>query len=307
MSRAPLITILLPVYNGEAYLREALSSMLNQTEPDFELLLIDDGSTDGSVEMARSFQDERIRITGGVTNQGLSARLNEGLDQARGRFVARMDADDIAHPERLRIQTRFLASRPEIGICGTWYKIFGQGRPEAEARLPQDHHRIAARTLFDSPFGHPTVMFNLAHLNRKRLRYPATSPHAEDFAFWAQAHRHVQMANVPEFLLSYRLHNGGVCTRHGAIQEASSNFVREYGLIMMGVPFSEAERKLHHRISLGCRLADRDEVDQALAWLRRLRQSAGRWGKRARGLRRECVARAKGVERNFFEVRGFNG
>jgi len=125
----PQLTVLMPVYNGGPFLRSAIESILNQDFSDFDFLIIDDGSTDGSHEIAASYADPRIRLESNGRNLGLIATLNRGLDLARGTYVARMDADDIAFPDRLSKQLTFMEAHPEIGLCGTWYERDSRTEP----------------------------------------------------------------------------------------------------------------------------------------------------------------------------------
>ena len=118
----PLITVLMPVHNGAAYLAEAMESILRQSLADFEFLVVDDASTDHSAALVRNVKDPRVRLIPSTERLKLSGALNLGLDQARGRYVARMDADDISLPRRLESQARFLEQNPAIGLCGTWIR-----------------------------------------------------------------------------------------------------------------------------------------------------------------------------------------
>src|SRR5262245_60726064 len=145
----PEITIIMPVYNGEAYLHEAIDSMLAQTCADFELLVLNDGSRDRSGEIARSYADPRVRLVENQANLGVVPTLNRGLDLARGAFIARMDADDRSLPERLARQLAFLRAHSEVGICGTWMEAIGEGAGYMW-RYPADHERIRCALLFES-------------------------------------------------------------------------------------------------------------------------------------------------------------
>src|SRR5579872_1929530 len=139
-SQAPLVSILMPFYNAGEDFRTALGSILAQTYENWELLLCDDGSTDGSLALARSFQDERVVVWTDGQRKGLAARLNECIDRARGRFMARMDADDVSYPERLQKQVEFLASHREIELVGCQMLIFGENNePLGKRRLPEEH------------------------------------------------------------------------------------------------------------------------------------------------------------------------
>ena len=124
----PLVTVLMSVYNGEKYLERAIKSILNQTFKDFEFLIINDGSTDNSVKIIQSFNDLRLRLIHNESNIGLIKTLNKGLKLSNGKYIARMDCDDISLPKRLSIQASFMEKYPEIGVCGSWVKIIGLGK-----------------------------------------------------------------------------------------------------------------------------------------------------------------------------------
>ena len=121
----PKVTVLLPVYNGEAFLEEAVNSVLRQSFRDFELLIMDDGSTDNTLSVAGRFKDPRIRLE--KRQHDFIGNLNEGIRLAQGKYIARMDADDIMHTERLRVQVGVMEKNPEIAVCGSWMKNFGEG------------------------------------------------------------------------------------------------------------------------------------------------------------------------------------
>ncbi len=121
----PKVTVLMPVYNAEKYLKTAIESILKQTFSDFELLIINDGSTDGSEEIIRSFNDKRIRLFNNEQNLGIIKTLNKGLNLAKGEYIIRMDADDISLPDRLELQVKYMEENPGIGISGTQARIFG--------------------------------------------------------------------------------------------------------------------------------------------------------------------------------------
>ena len=157
MDAAPSVTVLMPVYNGAAFLSEALESMFCQSLQDFELLVIDDGSTDATATILAACSDSRLRVVRNQLNLGLVATLNKGLDIARGELVARMDADDVALPARLESQMQFLSRHPEIGICGTWFRELRDGKATL-VRPPCTHDDLSAHLFFYSPFAHPSVM-----------------------------------------------------------------------------------------------------------------------------------------------------
>ena len=124
----PKVTVLMPVYNARFYLSKAISSIINQTFKDFEFLIFNDGSTDNSADIIYSYNDRRIRFFNSEQNFGYVYHLNYGIEIAKGEYIARMDADDISFPTRLEKQVAFMDKNPEVGVCGTWFKIYGTNR-----------------------------------------------------------------------------------------------------------------------------------------------------------------------------------
>ncbi|HEX5242305.1 MAG TPA: glycosyltransferase family 2 protein, partial [Tepidisphaeraceae bacterium] len=159
MSRQPLVSVLMSVHNDLQYLRESVHSILNQTFGDFEFILIDDGSTDGSGDFLKSLSDSRVKLLVNPSNVGLTASLNLGLDVACGKYLARMDADDISEPLRLQRQIEFLEAHLQIGIIGCSRHLIDEGgKTLAIAPTLEDDLAIRWKCLMGNPFAHPTVM-----------------------------------------------------------------------------------------------------------------------------------------------------
>jgi glycosyltransferase involved in cell wall biosynthesis len=157
MSKNPKVTVLLPSYNGEKFISEALKSISDQTFSDLEILVINDGSIDGTLDILNKAKEPRLRIINNEKNLGLVASLNIGIDNALGEYIARMDQDDIALPERLEKQVKFMDSHNDVAACGTWVKTFGKidGFINKTLTDPED---IKANLLFYTSMAHPTVM-----------------------------------------------------------------------------------------------------------------------------------------------------
>lgn len=203
--KRPLVSVVLPVYNGSEYLSEAITSILGQTYPNFELIIIDDGSTDDSAAIISSFRDGRIRFLQ-QENRGIVATLNRGIELAGGRYIARQDADDMSLPERFSRQVSFLESHPEYGMVGTWAEIW-QGRAPGQHshRWAPDDLALKFDLLFDNPFVHSSMMVRKSALHevglysmRGRAQYP------EDYELWSRIARRFKVANIPEVLHIYR-------------------------------------------------------------------------------------------------------
>lgn len=202
------ITVLMPVYNAERFLRETIQSLRAQTFTDFEVLLYDDGSTDDSLQIARTNADDRFVIRDSDVNRGYVHWLNVGLSEARGEFIARMDADDIALPERFERQVEFLRSHPDVGLVGTACTVVDSAGAELFPIVkPATDVEIRWAALLDNPFLHPTVMFRRSALAGNIGSYDASLMPTEDYDLWVRMLGVTKGANIPEVLLRYRQHN----------------------------------------------------------------------------------------------------
>ena len=231
---APRVTILMTVYNGLPFLPEAIESALSQTFQDFELLLIDDASTDGSVACIRSYTDARIRLVRLERNVGQARALNEGLALAQGAYIARLDQDDVCLPDRLRHQVALLDRRPEITVVGTrQYWINADGRawgfePGVTALRTGDFGTFLGTLLTSAtPVGHPTVMYRRDVINAVQGYDPAFAP-CEDYQLWCRlALQRYQLAVLPQPLVQVRLHGGRQSVAKFALQQANARRAHE--------------------------------------------------------------------------------
>ncbi len=201
------ISILLSVHNNERFIREAVLSLLGQTFRDFELLIVDDASTDTTPQILRELaeQDSRIRVLTNAMNLGLTKSLNLALAQTHSDFIARMDADDIALPHRLEKQLAFLNAHPDIDVVGTAYEwIDGDSHVIGQPNIvtdPDELHRALPRT---NPLLHSSVMMRQSALDRAH-GYNETYRRAQDYDLWLRLSRHSRFANLPEVLMQKRM------------------------------------------------------------------------------------------------------
>ena len=209
---APLISVLMPVYNGERFLAAAIDSILAQTFSDYEFIIVDDGSTDGSAAIISDYarRDRRIRPLRHETNLGQSSALNSGIAAARGEFVAGMDADDISLPERLRKQLDYLSSHPHIGAAGVFAReIDADSKPIREVAYPQAHASIIIGMLF----GRASLGGAYAVLRREDLLAVGgynTKALVNDWELWTRLANRTRFANLPETLYLYRKHEASI-------------------------------------------------------------------------------------------------
>jgi hypothetical protein len=267
---APCVSVLMPVSNGARYLEEAIQSILQQTFSDFEFIIINDGSTDGTAGIIDRYRlnDSRIHIYE-QPHQGLVPALNHGLEVARGVYIARMDADDVSVPHRLAVQVEFMDSQPAVGVCGTWIETYGRDRPEIR-RYPCQDGMIRSSLLFESVLAHPSVMIRRDMLHRHALLYDAGAPCAEDYDLWVRAAQHSLLGNVPHVLLRYRAHEHQIVTQYGAEKRATAQKIRLRQLHSLGLVPEECEMKLHEALAGWQMMPTKDFILDAHAWLMKL-------------------------------------
>ncbi len=203
----------MPVYNGEYYLREAIESILNQTFTDFEVLIINDGSTDNTQKIVDSYSDPRIVRIKNEKNIGITISLNRGLAAARGKFIARMDADDISLPNRLEKQVSFLEKNKEVGVLSSSVQIIDAlGMPVTNLNFPETHVLIKWFLCFYCPLVHPAAMLRRTVLNFNSYR--ESRKHAQDYDLWTRLIWNTKVANLPDVLLQLRKHDKNISVSH---------------------------------------------------------------------------------------------
>lgn len=265
----PRVTVLMPVYNGERYLREAIDSILQQTFTDFEFAIIDDGSTDESVAVIQEYNDHRIRFIQNGKNLGHGASLNKGLDLGKGEYIARMDQDDVSLPDRLALQVAYMDANRKIGICGTWVELVGN-TTGLVWRYPSDPDAVKCSHIFGPALAHSAVMIRRAFLDESKILYDPSIKHAEDFDLWVRASEYTSISNIGKVLLRYRLHPQQVGKRHSEEQVSAAGKVRFIQLLKLGMTPSTEEFNIHQSISLWRFEADVQFVEKVEKWLCKL-------------------------------------
>ena len=254
----PLISVLMPVYNCSKYIYNSTISILNQTFSDFELIIIDDCSTDNTVDILKKFNDERIVLIVKQKNTGITNSLNYALDIAKGKYLARMDGDDISNIDRLKKQYEFMESHPDVVLCGggyeviksnyehgqkgdifvqkasaatldvltrAWIRIFwGKGDIRIKTFKP---YLLHGELLFDlathCSFAHPTVMIKSEVLKMNKVKYNPKCEPAEDYEMWTKLSEYGKLANIPDILIKYRRHEYQTTNTRSFEQKEISN------------------------------------------------------------------------------------
>ncbi|WP_130736148.1 glycosyltransferase [Flavobacterium sp. J27] len=203
------LSVIMPVYNGELYIEEAIESILNQTFTNFNLIILNDNSTDSTVKIIEKFQekDDRIILISKTKNLGPANLRNEGIDIADTEYVALLDADDIALSTRFEKQIKVLDSNPNLGLCGTWFTIFGD-KKEKVLRHEVEHDALKVQFLYSCGLGNSTVMFRKSALGDLRFEHQYVP--AEDYGLWSEFIAKSYFYNIPESLVRYRWHPGNI-------------------------------------------------------------------------------------------------
>ena len=231
----PKISVVMPVYNGEKYLKEAIDSILNQTFSDFELIIINDCSTDGTESIIMSYKDNRIVYIKNEKNLGVAESLNKGLDIAKGEYIARMDADDISLPKRFERQVKFMDRHNDIALCGSTVKIFGAVGGEKKTNTIYKKNEIKVRMLFGPYIPHPTVMMRRNIIENEHYRYDNKYDKVEDFELWTRILLKNDACNIKAVLLKYRTHSGQVTQNHTEEKKLLLTEIKKKFLMSIGI------------------------------------------------------------------------
>lgn len=246
MSKNCTVTVLMSVHNGETFLRQCIDSILNQTFTDFEFVIYDDCSTDRTNEIIMSYADSRIVYRRNAENQGLTKSLNDGVTRSNAKYIARMDADDIAYPERLEKQVRWMEEHPDISILGSSVNYFketpGNG---AISKQPSDDIDIKATLFISFTLLHPSIMIRKADLIKTGINYNPDFRYSQDHALYLDCIKAgLKFANISEPLLYMRAHKGSISQHHSKTQKSCSLNAREIFLTATGIASKCSESEI---------------------------------------------------------------
>jgi glycosyltransferase involved in cell wall biosynthesis len=266
----PLVSVVIPIYNVEKYIGACLESMIAQTYPNLELWVVDDASTDNTMKEVAQFQDSRIRILRNKTNLGLAASVNRAILQAEGKYIARMDGDDISMPTRIEKQVQFLEHHPDVSIVGTAMQSFGYSN--YAHYFPTTHASCKAQLLFNVCFGHPTVLIRKAVFDDpSNLYWEELQQYSEEYELWCRLVDSHQFANLSEALVMYRTFPPSSRSEAAARRKVNSFTIRKNFVASQWGNQSEGDYHCHDQV---CNLSQGNklQLEEWIGWLKKMDQ-----------------------------------
>lgn len=235
----------MPVYNAELYIEEAIKSLLNQTFTDFDLIILNDNSNDATISIIEKFQkkDNRIILISKTKNEGPANLRNEGIDIAKTEYIALLDADDIAMPTRFEKQIKVLDTNPNLGLCGTWFTIFGD-KKEKILRHAVEHDALKIQFLHSCGLGNSTVMFRKSMLGDLRFEHQYVP--AEDYGLWSEFISKAEFYNIPESLVRYRWHPGNISQTKEENLRISEVLIKKRQLERLEIPLNDNNSSMYY-------------------------------------------------------------
>lgn len=265
----PLVSVIIPVYNVEKYVGSCLDSMISQTYSNLEIWIVDDASTDGTIEEVSQFNDSRIQILQNKTNLGLAASVNRAILQAKGKYIARMDGDDRSMPTRIEKQVKFLEHHSNISILGSAMQSFGQSN--YAHYFPPTHAACKARLLFNVCFGHPTVLIRKTVFDDPRNFYKEElQQYSEEYELWCRLVDNYQFANLEEVLVMYRTFPPSSRCEAAAKRKENSFVIRKNFIRSQWGNQSESDYQCHDHV---CNLSqgNRPQLGDWIDWLEKMK------------------------------------
>lgn len=245
MEKQPLISVIMSVYNEEQYIEESLQSILRQTQQDFEVIIFDDCSTDNTIGIIENFHDERILLYQNTQNMGLTKNLNQGLKLAKGKFIARMDGDDISLPERFETQLQYFKDHPDVLLISCQTQTFGA--ENLTWKLKDDPDRLKIMMLVRPVLAHPGYMMR-RELLKLGYQYDESFCSAQDYDLAARVTRKYPIGIASPVLLKYRAHKAQVSVKSGSQQFVNADRVRAFLLKEISLSLSEEEKRQYHML-----------------------------------------------------------
>lgn len=248
MKNNPFCSVVMSVYNGEEFLADAIDSIIQQTYNDFEFIIINDASTDNTLKIIQSYDDSRIIIINNDKNIFLPASLNKGIQIAKGKYIIRMDADDISHSDRIKQQIEFMENNPEVGILGSQVQIIGFNAGN-KFKYELIDNNIKIKLLNESQFVHPSIIIRKSLLIDNNLLYDTNLRKNQDYDLFVRASKYTQYANLKATLLKYRQTENNV-KRVDFNQKENIRKIQKKMFSNLGISISEKKLDLYLSIIL---------------------------------------------------------
>jgi glycosyltransferase involved in cell wall biosynthesis len=246
----PLVSVIMPVYNAEKYLLQAIESILCQDYRNLEMIVINDGSTDNSKNIISTIRDPRLSFFENPENWGIVRSRNRGLEEAKGEYIAILDSDDLAFPERIRTQVTFLENNPDYGMCGTYFQtIDGNDKILKKVTFPSNDKDAKSNLLVHNCFCHSTIMMR-GDLARE-LKYTTGYDVVEDYLLWYRISLVSKIINLPVYTTYYRVHANNVSTTRnnhmfGLVKSINSTILNDLGIEYSAVELEVHSKSLHY-------------------------------------------------------------
>ena len=266
----PLVSVLMPVYNAEEYIEKSIESILNQTYKNFEFIIVDDFSSDNSVKIICLFSDSRIRLITKNNNSGIAKTLNIGLENAKGKYIIRMDADDICHHNRIHKQVEFLENNEDYILCGSNYKTIDEN---IIVKLPQNNESIKLGLLSNCCIAHPTVAIRFNVLKQYNIHYDSIMEPAEDYDLWVSLASKGKYYNLQEELLYYRVHEEQISNKRKKEQDQKSFAVKIKYISSFYKKIIEKEEVILKKILLSSERITKEDVESFSKFIKSMKKN----------------------------------
>ena len=284
-AQTPYVSVILPVYNSALYIGEAIESILAQSFKDLEILVYDDCSTDNTVAVIQKYQDPRIRLIRKEVNTGITGSLIMGVAAANGKYIVRMDGDDVSDLHRIERQVDFLEGHPEHGVVGSWVQTIPSKGEAHVWEYPLEHEDIQLHLLVNAPFAHPSVAIRREVLIKHNINYSVVHEPAEDYKLWTDILKVSKGANLPEVLLHYRLHESQtISTKRARVIERSNQVRKEVVQFFFEESMSGEEVLVHYFYFNEIPSKDAPSIEAFAAWRKKLTGWFSRKGEGRKGV-----------------------
>ncbi len=268
--KGPLVSVIMPTYNDGKYLKPAIESILNQTYPNIELLLINDGCTDNTDAFVKTLVDFRLKYFVNDKNRGYIFSLNKGISLAKGKYIARMDADDLCPLDRLEKQISYLENNPQIDVIGGSMITFENNtNKERICNFPENHDEIKSRLFFRNAISHPTIVIKTKILTKYNIKYNSEYIAAEDYKLWTDLIKVARFHNLSDNLLYYRIHSNSVSKKRSQIQLETANKIQKEILTEFIPNLNDTEISFHLQ-TLNERYNSKLDIRKLSHWYRHL-------------------------------------